>query len=306
MMENLQWTIGRVLQWGESHLKNYSPTPRLDIELLLAHALGVRRLELYLDYYRPLAKNELKTLRGFVLRRLQQEPIAYITGIKEFWSLEFRVNKSTLIPRPETELLVETAVHLLKKDGQKNGASGKVVTGKRQIRILDLGTGCGNLPIALSKEFPSSTIVSIDICQDALRIAKENVWALAREKRIYFIRGDFFQSLRSDDLCSHFQLVVSNPPYVPADELTSLPPSVKDYEPRKALDGGLAGLDYISLIIQKAHLFLNPQGYLVMEIGLNQAEKVKRLVDDVKLWKDVKFLKDYQGIERILYMAKQG
>ncbi|MBI4595356.1 MAG: peptide chain release factor N(5)-glutamine methyltransferase [Candidatus Tectomicrobia bacterium] len=302
----MEWTIGKILQWGESYLKKYSPTPRLDMEIILAHTLLIKRIALYLDYFRPLTKDELERLRGFVKRRAQFEPVAYITGIKEFWSMDFQVNKSTLIPRPETELIVERAIQIVKKKEKENGACGRILNKGERLRILDLGTGCGNLAIALAKEFPFSLVIAMDFCPEALLMARENARNLVGERPISFIRGSFFQPLRLKDVSKPFHLVVSNPPYIPHEEMVNLPLNVKNFEPIQSLDGGPEGMDCIREIIEKAHLVLKADSHLVVEIGLNQAGRVADIIAESRHWKNLEFIKDHQGIDRVFSVAKQG
>lgn len=302
----MEWTIGKILQWGESYLKRYSPTPRLDMEILLAHCLHLERIALYLDYFRPLTKDELEKFRGFLQRRAQFEPVSYITGIKEFWSLDFKVNKFTLIPRPETELIVERAIQLIKKKEKENGASGKNIDKEGRLRILDLGTGSGNLAVVLAKEFPSSMVIAMDFCPEALAMARENARNIVGDRPINFVRGDFFLPFRLEGISKPFHLVVSNPPYVPHAEIMNLPLSVRNFEPIQALDGGSEGLDYIKEIIKTAHFLLSPDSYLIVEIGLNQASRVADLIAESPYWKNLEFIKDHQGIDRVFSVAKRG
>lgn len=218
-------------------------TPRLDAEVLLAHALGCERHELYTTttgYLVPCG-----TFANYIERRKRREPVAYILGYKEFWSMNIKVTPDVLIPRPETEAVVEKSLQ-----ASKNGYT----------TILDLGTGSGCIAAALASELPTARFAVSDISKKALEIAKENL-AFA-QNRVTFVQSDLFEKIEGK-----FDLIVSNPPYVTAPDWEKLPPEIKNHEPRVALDGGPDGLDFIRRIGQDAHRYLKTNGWLILENG---------------------------------------
>lgn len=234
-------------------------TPLLDGEILLAHTLGCERHELYTTSVRCQAPNgKMKQFQSFVERRRQREPVAYITGFKEFWSLKLKVTPEVLIPRPETEEVVEKSIQWVQTCSKVPGT---------KLHILDLCTGSGCIAAALARELPQAHITVSDISEGALRVAKENL-ALYKD-RITFIQSDLFEKIQGT-----FDLIVSNPPYIPSNEWEGLEPEIREYEPKIALDGGPEGLDFIIKIRHNISKYLKRTGAAVIE---NKA--------DVQLWK---------------------
>lgn len=285
-MENT-WTILRVLQWTADYFRRKGiPQPRSDAEVLLAHALGLERLHLYLRYDQPLAGGELERFRALVKRRAAREPTQYITGRQEFWSLELEVTPAVLIPRPETEVLVEKALELIQS---------------QPWRVLDLGTGSGAIAVALAHEAPRISVFATDRSPEALQVAQRNARRHGLENRIVFASMNLFEAFRPG--LAPFQLVVTNPPYIGDLEFPGLSPEVKDFEPREALrGGGPLGTDLIRRIIGQAPSFLVPGGHLLVEIGQGQADHLAQVVSGQSGVANFRFFRDYSGNVRVLHV----
>jgi release factor glutamine methyltransferase len=249
--------------------------------MLLASSLGVDRLWLYTHYDQPLKKTELNGFRSAVIRRSKREPLQYILGRWGFWSLDFNVWPGVLIPRQETEHLVECALKLV-------GPARK---------ILDLCTGSGNIVISLAKELPLASFWAMDISKQAIKLAIENATMHHVVDRIHFLIGDLFEPIRGQE--DSFDIITCNPPYIPSKEIDELQPEIKDFEPRLALDGGKDGLSIYRRLIPEAIPFLKSSGYLVLEIGKNQADLVSELLREWG-YKAIKIFKDYSRTDRIL------
>jgi release factor glutamine methyltransferase len=261
---------------------------RLDAELLLAYALGMSREQLVSAQDMPLESRQLADYEFLLQRRLAREPIAYILGLQEFWSLDFQVSEDVLIPRPETECLVETVLARLGA-----GASAK------SLRIVDLGTGSGAIAIALATELPAARLVATDISPAALAIAQRNALTHRVAQRIELRSGDLFDAL-SDHNSERFDVVVSNPPYIEAAVIPTLAPDVRDWEPRCALDGGADGLDFYRRIAEQAAEFLAPGGLLVLEIGAGMGRLASALFANRGCYRDVAVHQDYAGRDRVV------
>lgn len=257
---------------------------RLDAEVLLGRALGVNRVSLYMMFDRPVADSEVDAYRLLVARRAKGEPVAYIMGEKEFWSRRFKVGPGVLIPRPETELLVERA---------------KTLVGNQPLSILDIGTGSGVLGITLAAEYPLSRVTASDISEEALAYARENAAAHGVSDRVAFLSGDFFANVPQGP----FDLIVSNPPYIATGELENLPVSVKDFEPRGALDGGNEGLAFYGQIGKCAPHLLAPNGFLIVETGEDNAHQTADIFRENGLTASV--FKDYAGLDRMVVAEKK-
>jgi release factor glutamine methyltransferase len=281
------WTILRVLQWTTDYFKGKGILqPRTDAEVLLAHALRTERIQLYLRYDQPLGGGELARFRELVKRRAAREPVQYITGRQEFWSLELEVTPATLVPRPETEVLVEKALEV---------ASG------RPARILDLGTGSGAIAIALAHEAPEVDLVATDRSVDALEVARRNAVRHAVDHRISFLAMDLFSAFRPT--LQPFHLIVSNPPYIGDSEFSTLSPEVAIYEPQGALrGGGPRGTNLIASIVDTAPSLLKSGGHLLMEMGKGQEEFLTPLLSSKKDIAHFEFFKDYSGVLRVLHL----
>jgi release factor glutamine methyltransferase len=288
-MPEAKWTILKLIQWTTTYFKEQGVSePRASAEILLAHVLSVDRLSLYLNYDRPLGAAELAAFKEFIKRRLEGEPVQYVTGTKEFWSLPLRVSPAVLIPRPETELLVEAFLDFLRKRRLEETCPS----------IIDLGTGSGAIAIALARELSLATVVAADLSLAALQLARENARKHQVAERIHFVCSDLFSGIRMAG--AGFDAVVANPPYVRHSEFDLLPREIRNHEPREALDGGPDGLAAIRLIIQQAPAFLNRSGVLVLEIGAGQAEQVSDLILLSGRYQSHRFIPDYSGIDRVL------
>jgi release factor glutamine methyltransferase len=285
------WTILKLLNWTTDYFKkNKVAEPRPSAEVLLAHLLSKDRLFLYLNYDRPMGKEELSEFRSLVKRRLGGEPNQYITGMQEFWSLPFRVTPEVLIPRPETEVLLETVLEFL---GSPD----------REVRILDLGTGSGAIAVALARELGVIKIVATDWSMAAVKLAQENARLNQIDSKIHFVCADMFSAFSSS--LAKFAVVATNPPYVSHAEFSNLSPEIRDYEPRNALDGGPDGLAAIKRIIKQAPTVLPHKGALIMEMGADQAESVSALVKNNQHYDSYRIIKDYSGLDRVLLAVKK-
>lgn len=282
--DDAPWTIRRVLRWTTGFFRERGiETARLDAELLIADALGIDRVRVYTEHDRPLNPDELAAIRERVRRRGQREPVAYIVGHRAFDDLDLAVDPRVLIPRPETEGVVEVA--LARLDARPEDAPPPLV--------VDVGTGSGAIALAVAKARPSARVVAIDCSAGALAVARANAERNG-VTHVEFLEGDLLAPLgdRRPDL------VLSNPPYIPTAEVDALMPDVRDYEPRLALDGGPDGLDAIRRLIPAAAERLSPGGGLVLEMGHDQAAAVRALCD--ARWTDVRVHRDLAGHERIL------
>lgn len=278
-----KWTILKVLQWTSQYFTDKGiQQPRAAAEVLLSHVLGMERIQLYLNHDKPLAPEELARYRDFVRRRAAFEPTQYIVGKQEFWSLEFEVTPAVLIPRPETEILVEKALE---------------IAGGRPQFVLDLCTGSGAIAIALAHERPDIRVLATDISPAALVLARRNAVRNGVEDRIRFAGMDLFTAL----VQAHtFDLIVSNPPYVAESEMLDLAPEIANYEPHSALrGGGEHGLEIIHEILDSYSSFLKHTGALLVEIGYQQADVLEGELSG-KLAGRFEFIRDYSGIKRVL------
>jgi release factor glutamine methyltransferase len=273
------WTVLKVLQWTAGYLKDKGvDNGRLDAELLLAEVLQLDRVGLYLNYDRPLQADELAAYRQLVARRSRREPLQYILGRAEFWSLSFKVGPAVLIPRPDTEALVEEALRRVKADG----------------RILDVGTGSGAVAVALASELPAARLIGIDISEDALEVAAENARHNGVAERVDLQRIDL--------AClpaGPFDLIVANPPYIPTGELADLMPEVRDHEPALALAGGDDGLDCYRMLAGQMATRLQPGGWLLVEVGIDQADAVLEIFAAAELQEGF-CRNDLNGIPRVV------
>ncbi len=283
------WTVLKVLQWTTGYLKEKGlAQPRADAEVLLAHVLGVERVQLYINFDKPLGGEELARYRGLIRRRSAFEPTQYITGKQEFWSLDFEVTPAVLIPRPETEVIVEKALE---------------IAGDRPTLVLDIGTGSGAIAVALAHEREEIRVVAADKSRQAIEVARRNAGKNGVAGRIFFTVMDLFEALAVRPL---FDIIVSNPPYVSDEEFLDLAPEIANYEPQTALlGGGERGLAVIKRILGKFSAYLKPQGSLLMEIGLGQAEILETtLAGDFP--GRFEFIRDYSGVRRILHVRGEG
>jgi release factor glutamine methyltransferase len=294
------WTILKILRWTTDYfLGKCVSEPRASAEVLLAHVLGLSRLDLYLRYDQPLAPDELSRFKALMLRRRAGEPVAYLTGHREFWSLDFLVTPGVLIPRPETEILVSAAVEgakdFLAAQTQRQTANGKQQT--ISPWGVEIGIGSGAVVVSLAQELPQITWLALDLSAVALAVARDNARRHGVAERLYLVRGDLVSGLKSQP---RFALMVANLPYVPRAEWEQLPKDIKDYEPPQALLGGEDGLDLIRVLTRQAHLYLQPGGCLALEVGAGQAERVLELLQQTGAYLNLEILADYQGIQRVV------
>lgn len=292
-----EWTIIKLLKWTTSYFESRDiPDPRIEAEILLAHALGIQRIDLYLQYDQPLISHELSRFKNFIKRRIKREPVAYIVGSKEFWSMNFVVSKDVLIPRPETEFLVEMALNLL----PENSVSQPNLAPKR---ILELGTGSGAVVLALASMRPYHLFFASDRIPAAVKVAKKNAKNHGIESRVGFICADWFGPFK--DQMAVFDMIVSNPPYVPSRIIGELQPEIAKFEPISAIDGSEDGLLCLRHIINNAHLYLQPKGHLLLEFGHEQRHDVQKMVDECSKYENVIYTKDYSGFDRVVQMRKK-
>jgi release factor glutamine methyltransferase len=284
----------KLLEWTTSYFKSREvESPRASAEILLAHALHVNRIDLYLRYDQPLCSSELESFKVLIKRRAQREPVAYILGTKEFWSMEFAVTPDVLIPRPETESLVEAALEVLGDD--HHTAPGC---------ILDLGTGCGAIVLALASRQPKHLFFASDISEAAARIARQNAKHHDLHRRVHLFVADWLIPLRKN--ARLFDLIISNPPYIPSGDIAELQPEICRHEPHVALNGDADGLSCLKKIIFDAHRLLKPHGSLILEIGHDQKAAVRQVIERCGKYDEVIFLKDYSGMDRIVCMRKKN
>jgi release factor glutamine methyltransferase len=271
------WTIMKVLTWTKGYLAEKGvENARLEAEWLLCAATGLDRVGLYVNFEKPLSEAELADVRGMVVRRARREPLQYILGTQEFMGLEFDVSPAVLIPRHDTEVLVAEALK------------------RADIRscILDIGVGSGCIAVALAKQLPHAEVSGGDESADALAVAEGN--AARHGVTVRFRKGSFFAPFPGE----RFDLIVSNPPYIPTADLAGLQPEVRDFEPRGALDGGADGLDFYRLIIPAAPDHLNSGSWLLFEVGVGQAAQVLGLFEESGKFTELFAAKDPAGIER--------
>lgn len=284
-------TVRTALREGAEFLARLGvPGARLDAEVLLCRVLGCGREKLYVAFESILGAEAMKQFHSLLGRRVQREPISYITGHREFWSLDFDVTPQVLVPRPETELLVEVALDIL---GKRRSSS----------RILEIGTGSGVIAVTLATQRMEAEIWATDLSAGALEVARHNARRHAVEERIHFLQGDLFDPVRHWGE-GFFHLIVSNPPYIPRGGLEVLSTEVRNWEPRLALDGGEDGLDFYRRIFCDGHLFLVVGGYMGIEIGADRADEVLRLLELQGGYSPGTVYRDYGGRERVVVAQK--
>ncbi len=294
-------SVGEVLRAATLRLRAGSRSPRLDAELLLAMALGVERAELLRAPERALTPVEARRFEGYVRRREAREPVAYIRERRAFRTLELEVTPAVLIPRPETETLVDVALEALAAvpaAAAGEGPGGAAVPGRYEPTALDIGTGSGCVALALAAEDPYVRVTAVDVDAAAVRQARRNAARLGLAGRVETLASDLFAALPGD---VRFDLVVSNPPYVPAAEYALLEPNVRDYEPRLALDGGGDGLDLYRRLVPAAAAHLRPGGTLALEVGVGQAAAVAALLAAAGPYGPAVTRADLGGVPRVVW-----
>jgi release factor glutamine methyltransferase len=318
-------TVLEVIQRSSEFLaKKGVDSPRLNVELLLAHLLKLPRMGLYLNFGRVLTPAEMEGLRELVRRRGTREPLQHILGSTSFCGLELAVNRHVLVPRPETELLAESGWAFLSAEYGVPSAESPIVASVPSVPFvsssarenalsieggiahhptaLDFGTGSGCLAIALAVKCPVARVVALDVSPDALAMARQNAASHQVESRIQFIEGDGFSALAPK---SRFNLIISNPPYIPSADIATLDPEVREHDPRLALDGGADGLDFYRRQAREAGDFLLPGGRIMVELGDGQAEAVKNLFEQQK-WVVEAVKADYSKCPRVLIAHRAG
>lgn len=282
------WTIGRLLTWTTEYLKKHgSSSPRLDGEILLAHARGCQRIDLYTAFGEEPGDEVKAAFREMVRRRAEGTPVAYLVGFKEFYSLPFEVNPDVLIPRPETEHLVMQAIDRAKEFRNLHPDA--------PLQIADVGTGSGAIAIALAKHLPQAQLTAIDLSPRALEVAKRNVAKHAVEDRVTLLSADLLESLPAE---GQFALIVSNPPYVSEAEFAELDISVREHEPREALVAGPKGIETIVRLLEQAPSRLSADGSLMFELSPMLAQGIQDYLDET--WQAPEVIKDLAGQERVV------
>ena len=283
------WTIARVLKWATEDFRGRGmESPRLDAELLLGLSLGLDRVRLILEAARPLTPEELSSYRELIKRRRSGEPIAYIRGEREFYGFPIRVTPAVLIPRPDTETLVEVAPARTR---------GRHMYG----RALDLCTGSGCVAIAFAKERPTWRVTGVDVSAAAIAVARQNAERLSARAAARWLSGDLFAPLAEGE---RFELITANPPYIPHADMAELSVGIREFEPRVALDGGADGLDVVRRILEQAPERLVPGGVIALELQYDQAERVSEMMTAHGLVR-VERRKDYGGHERVVSALKE-
>lgn len=284
-------TIGQTLKWVSKLFKSVEIiNPERETELLLSYFLKMNRSEIYLNSDRALKNKEKKQLENMIQERIRKIPLQYITKHQEFMGMDFLVEKGVLIPRPETEILVERVIERLKK--RKSSS---------HLKIVDLGTGTGIIAISIAKFIKDITIYATDISKKSLQVAFKNAQKHSCEDKIIFLQGDLFRPFLGKIDKNSLDVIISNPPYINSDDFKLLPPEIKDNEPKIALYGGVDGIDYYRKIVKESPKFLKRDGFIALEVGLNQAKIIKELIlKENNYRKNVEIFKDYSGIERVV------
>lgn len=281
------WRIDTILKWTRQYFAEKGvENPRLDAEVLLSHILKKDRMYLYVHFDQPLEEKELAQFRSAVKKRATRLPVAYIIGSKEFMGLDFFVTPAVLIPRPDTEILVETALELLKTVDSPD--------------ILDIGTGSGAISISMLVNLPNAKGTTVDISKEAIAVATSNADKHQVAERLTFCQGDLFAPV----VGQKFSAILSNPPYIPAADISQLEPEVRQ-EPSLALDGGTDGLDFYRRIIQEGKQYLLAGGFIAMEVGFDQAQLVAAMAEETGFFKVSAIVKDYGGIERVVVLTER-
>ena len=280
------WTVVELIRWTTGYLEEKGfEDARLQVERLLAHVLGCDRVGLYLQFDRPLTPEELGSFKTLLKRRLAHEPLQYVLGECEFRGLRLKVDRRVLIPRPETEQLVDICLNLF--------------AGKAPARVLDVGTGSGNIVLTLAMEWPQTEFVAVDVSPGALELATENAKALGLEGRVRFLQADVFANEFPRRVGGEFGLVVSNPPYVRPDEWPTLQPEITQYEPKEALVSEPDGLRFYRRLAELGPQLNSEDGWLVVEVGDSQAADV-RAIFQTKGFAEVTVHRDLAGRDRVV------
>ena len=268
--------------------------PRLNAELLLAHSLNLSRERLYSHLKDPIGEAEKRLSDALIKRRLSGEPLQYILGHQEFWSIDLKVDPRVLIPRPDTEILVEQALTVLSR-----------ISLKKPPAVLEIGTGSGAIAIAIAREIKRGFFVATDVSRKALILARQNAREAGVSEKIAWIHGDLFNPFRHLEGKEPFDIILSNPPYIVTSEMEQLAREVKDFEPTLALDGGEDGFDFHRRIIFESPGYLQREGWLFLEVGQGQAEGVSGIMERAGRFHPVERSRDLSGIERVVRAQKK-
>jgi release factor glutamine methyltransferase len=283
------WTIGRLLDWTARFLaEKGSESPRLDAEVLLADVLGCERIALYTRYDEVAGAEPRQRYRALIRRRIEGCPVAYLVGRKEFFSLRFEVGPAVLIPRPDTECVVMECLRLLK--------------GTAEPAMLDVGTGSGAIAVAVAKQHEGVRVTATDVSPEALAVAQRNAARHGVAERIRFLQGDLLAPLGADE---RFDLIASNPPYIPSEDIPRLPVGVRDYEPQQALDGGPGGFVVFNRLVEQAASHLELGGWLVVEIGAAQEGLARQRIGAIAGFDLKKTVVDGSGHPRVLVALRR-
>ena len=286
-----EWTIKTLLAWTESYFGEHGiDSPRLTAEILLAKSLDLRRLDLYLQHDRPLEAGELADYKTLITRRRNREPVAYITGEKGFFDARFKVGPGVLIPRPDTEVLVETAMAALKGHEAAN----------KRARVIELGVGSGAVIVSLAKACPDHDYFGCDLSSAAIETARSNAQAIAQSP-VRLFQGSWLSAVAQD---TGFDLILSNPPYIPRADIETLAPEIREHEPRMALDGGADGLTAIHVILDQASVCLSAKGQVMLEMGYDQKPLLAEVAKELAWVQDCQFVRDLAGHYRLAVFKK--
>ncbi|MBT3226430.1 MAG: peptide chain release factor N(5)-glutamine methyltransferase [Deltaproteobacteria bacterium] len=294
------WTPPKLVQWMRADFtkRGFPGSLRLEAERLVSHALKISRLDIYLQYDKPCTLEEQEAIRQLVIRRRNREPCSYLMETCEFWSLSLAVGPGVLIPRPETEVLVDAMLKLIRSNSRSTST----------FQILELGTGSAAIPLALSSEEQQLVIIATDISEQALAFARMNINYYQAEienqrNRVYLIQGDRFNSIKRQPI---YDCIVSNPPYIPTQEIDLLQEEVRLWEPRNALNGGDDGLAFYHYLQKAAESLLKPGGFLIFEHGFDQRESIQQMMSRSTELTLFKSIKDYAEHDRVLIFRKSG
>jgi release factor glutamine methyltransferase len=279
--------ISSLIHQGINALQNSSDTPRLDAEYMLMALLNLKRVDLIVDSNREVDQKTINTFHQMIEARQAGKPLSYIIGTEEFMGLTFEVNENVLIPRDDTEVLVEKIIELYKA--------------KDDLNILDIGTGSGAIAIALAAYLNVNQVIAVDKYQEALKVAQQNAKNNKVFNKMQLIQSDLFDAL--DEYKDYFDIIVSNPPYIPKNDILDLQVEIKEHEPMTALDGGADGLTFYRQIVQQAGEFLKAKGLLAFEIGYDQGEDVKQLM--TQGFQNIQVIKDLSGLDRVVLGFKK-
>ncbi len=289
-------TLLELLNWSTQCLKDHQvKNPRLNAELLLAQSLNLNREGLYTHLQDPSGEEEREEFEQLVWKRLSGEPLQYILGYQEFWSIHLKVDPRVLIPRPETELLVEQSLSIL-----------TAARLERTPHVLEIGTGSGAVAISLATEVRDVFVVATDVSGEALLLARENAKSAGVLQRIEFVNGDLFSPIRRMPELEPFDLILSNPPYVDRSQIQNLAREIKDYEPGVALNGGEDGMAFYRTIVSQGPSYLRRGGWLLLEVGEGQGKRVSSMIEEESSFIGCERIKDLSGIERVVKAQRKN